>query len=164
MLSIQSVPEHPSPLIPQAQSLFRLYGDFLRATMACTGFVNFPRYDEETRTLPHPYTDHGGELLLALIDDQPAACIAYRDTAAFPEARTAEIKRLFVHPDHRGQGLARLLTEGALTRLTARHYTRAILDTDTQNMPAALALYTHFGFAEYAPRAGNIAFLTRKLP
>ena len=163
MLTIYPIPEH-SPLIAQAQLLFRLYGDFLRATQSCSGYVNFDRYAEEARTLPTPYTAHGGELLLALSGNDPAACIAYRHAPAFPEEKTVQIKRLFVHPDFRGQGLARRLTEEALTRITALRYTRAILDTDTANMPAAFALYTALGFAEYAPRQGSIAFLDRTLP
>ena len=157
MFTLHSVPESPpTPLQAHARALFTLYGAFLRRTQAC-GTFNFPRYEEETATLPTPYSAHNGEVLIALSDDKPAACIAYRATAADPQ--TAEIKRLFVAPTFRKQGLARALVAETLTRIAARPFTRIILDTDTVHMPGALALYQSFGFREYAPHEGNIAFL-----
>ncbi len=164
MLSIVTIPSPGDPLADHARSLFRHYGDFLRATQSC-GTFNFLRYDQETATLPAFYSDHNGEVLLAIdsaLDDAtPAACIVYRDTAANP--RTCEIKRLFVHPDYRGRGLARTLVAEAIARASARGYTHAILDTDIVNMPSALALYHSFGFREYGSRQGNIAFFERTL-
>jgi putative acetyltransferase len=137
-----------------AQSLFREYEAFLRATQSCG--TNYPVLDTEIATMPAAYADRNGEVLLAYADEQPAACIAYR---AINEPATCEIKRIFVRPEFRGQGLARLLFAEAIARATARCFTRVILDTDTGTMPAALKLYLDFGFREYAPRNGALAFL-----
>ncbi len=145
-----------------ARHLFALYGDFLRQTQAC-GTFDFTRYEEETRTLPIPYSDHNGEVLLALIEAEPAACIAYRSYTGDPTGLTCEIKRLFVTPTRRSLGLARKLVAEALARATAQPFNRIILDTDVVNMPGALALYRSFGFREYAPQQGNIAFLDLSL-
>ena len=159
MVAIHAVPPEPSPLAAAARRLFTCYGDFLRQTQAC-GTFNFPRYEEETRTLPAPYSNQNGEVLLAIVDAQPAACIAYRAYApAAVEDTTCEIKRLFVLPAHRNQGLARRLVAEVLTRAAAYPYRRIVLDTDIVHMPGALALYRSFGFREYAPQQGNIAFL-----
>ena len=153
-------PVNDDPARAAAQSIFREYALFLRATQSC-GTFNFPRFDEEIAALPSPYSDRHGEVLLASIDDVPAACIAYR--ATLDHSATCEIKRLCVHPRFRGRGLARTLVAEAISRATARGFTHAILDTDVINMPAAHALYLSFGFREYGSREGNIAFFERSL-
>jgi GNAT superfamily N-acetyltransferase len=138
-----------------AQSLFREYGQWLRTTKSCG--TNYPILDDEIASMPASYTTRNGEVLLALIDGQPAACIAYR---ALPDTPAeCEIKRLFVRPPFEHRGLARALVAEALARARARHFTRAILDTDTGTMPAAHALYLSLGFREYAPRQGSLAYL-----
>jgi putative acetyltransferase len=142
-----------------AQSLFREYGEWLRDTQSCG--TNYPILDAEIASMPAAYTTRNGEVLLAHIDDQAAACIAYR---ALPDTPTeCEIKRLYVRPAFQGRGLARALVAEAISRACARHYTRAILDTDTSTMPAAHALYLSLGFRECAPRDGALAFLDLNL-
>jgi putative acetyltransferase len=142
-----------------AQVLLREYGRWLRATQSCG--TNYPVLDTEIACMPATYTNRNGEVLLALLDGQPAACIAYR---ALPDTPTeCEIKRLYVRPAFQGRGLARALVAEALTRAGTRHFTRAILDTDTSTMPAAHALYLSLGFREYSRRDGALAFLDRNL-
>ena len=160
MHAIQSI--HPSDLqIHEARGLFEQYGDFLRITQP-VGSFDFDRFAQEIATLPAFYTDRGGELLIAQVEGHAIACIAYRTASDDPAA--CEIKRLFVLPGYRGQGVSRRLVAATIERAIVRGYTRAILDTDTANMPQALALYQSFGFHEYAPRQGALAFLHRPLP
>jgi putative acetyltransferase len=163
MLEILSVTPG-SPLVDPARQLFTAYRDFLE-TIASTHCFNFARYLEEIATLPAPYTDANGELLLALVDRNAAGCIAYRHAAADPKA-TCEIKRLFVTPAHRKQGIAHALITEAMQRARTRGYTRAILDTDIVSMPAAHATYVALGFTEYAPpgiHAPTLRFLERTI-
>jgi len=148
MLQIHSVRPHSADAT-HARTLFTHYGDFLKTIESAHSF-DFPRFAEEIATLPAPYTDRNGELLLASLSQAPVACIAFRHAAPEP-LTTCEIKRLFVLPTHRGQGIARALIAEALTHAHARHYTRAILDTDLASMPAAYATYLTLGFTEYAP-------------
>ena len=153
-----------SPLVPAARALFAGYRDFLE-TVESTHSFNFARYLEETATLPVAYTEANGELLLASVDAAPAGCIAYRRAAA-ELATTCEIKRLFIKPEHRKQGIARALIAEAMCRAQARGYTRAILDTDVVSMPAAYATYLALGFTEYTPpgkHAPSLRFLERHL-
>jgi GNAT superfamily N-acetyltransferase len=153
-----------SPLVDPARQLFAAYRDFLE-TIASTHCFNFPRYLEEIATLPTPYTAARGELLLALADKLPAGCIAYRHAASEPTT-TCEIKRLFVTPAHRKQGIAHTLITQAMHRARARGYNRAILDTDIISMPAAHATYVALGFTEYTPpgiHAPTLRFLERTL-
>jgi GNAT superfamily N-acetyltransferase len=164
MVDIFSV-QPESPWTQPARTLFAAYREFLE-TIESTHCFNFARYLEEIAALPAPYTDANGELLLAVVDSDAAACIAYRHAAPEPET-TCEIKRLFVQPTHRKQGLARLLIADSMRRAAARGFTRAILDTDIVSMPAAYATYRTFGFTEYAPTQGpnppSLRFLERRL-
>jgi GNAT superfamily N-acetyltransferase len=158
MTIIVSVPASPSdPLNVHARKLFRQYAQFLVETGSCGSHM--PRLAEETASLPEPYTSRGGGLLLALVDGQPAACIAFRTAGEDPSGQSCEIKRLFVLPECRGHGLARRLVAKALAQARARHFTRAILDTDADTMPAALALYLSLGFRPYQPQQENLSFL-----
>lgn len=158
MVRIEAVPNEASPLAESARDLFRKYYEFLLATRSCG--AHLPRLDEEIATLPTAYTSNNGEVLIATVDDQPAAAVAYRAVASDPqnEPHTCDIKRLFVHPDYRGLGLSRTLVTEVLSRARARSFTRAILDTDTTTMAAAHALYVALGFEEYK-RLDNLTYL-----
>jgi GNAT superfamily N-acetyltransferase len=161
MLRIHSV-QPGSPEVEPARTLFAHYRDFLE-TIASTHCFDFPRYTQEIATLPAAYTGANGELLVAFADSTPAACIAFR-TAPNEPVSTCEIKRLFVLPDYRGQGIARTLIAESLTRATTRGFTRAILDTDIISMPAAYATYLTLGFTEYTPtgsHAPSLRFLEK---
>jgi len=139
------------------KALVREYAAFLRAANAC-GTPDFVKFDEEIAALPEPYAGRGGEVLLLRVDGVAAGCIAYRAIAD-----GCEIKRLYVAPEFRSRGLARKLVVEAMTRATARGFTRAELDTDIGNMGEALRLYLSLGFREFKERAGNLAFLERTL-
>lgn len=79
---------------------------------------------------------HGG-FILARIAGEAAGCAAFRRI----DEHAAEVKRMFVAPAHRRQGVARrLLAE--IEQLIARHgYTIARLETGTLQ-DEAIALYT----------------------
>ena len=159
-------PYHPSmpviqlvnsePTLADARTLFSEYGKFLGATQAC-GYFSHPDFEREIATLPAPYTDHAGQILLRYVQGAAAACIAYRKNVLEGPA-TCEIKRLYVRPSYRGHGLARQLVADVLLRAGASNYNRIILDTDLAHMPGAFDLYTCFGFKEFGTRRGSIAF------
>ena len=160
MVAIVPVPASPhDPLLEQARELFRAYRAFLEETRSCG--THIPKLEQEIAELPLPYAGDGGDVLVALVDDKPAACVAYR--AVVDDASTCEIKRLFVRPGFRGLGLARQLVVTAIEQAKARGYMRAILDTDANTMPAALALYLSLGFREYTSPQGNLSFLALTL-
>jgi ribosomal protein S18 acetylase RimI-like enzyme len=167
MATIQSVSPQDSQARADAQFLFRQYGEFLRGTGSC-GYFDHGGFDhaafaEEIARLPGAYADQGGELLLARVDGFAAACIAYRaSNNAAPDG--CEIKRLYVAPSFRFQGLARKLVAEVLSRAAGRGFRRVILDTDVDNMPGAAELYESFGFKPSGPQKGSIAFFTRPLP
>lgn len=152
---------HSPPSIEDARALFEEYGRFLIATQSC-GFFSYSKFEQEIAALPAPYTQHQGQVLVAYVEKLPAGCVAYRNMA-LDDPSTCEIKRLYVRPTHRGQGLAHALVTETLTQMRAKNYTRVILDTDLDHMPGALALYQGFGFREYGIRQQSIAFFELSL-
>ncbi|MFJ2778303.1 GNAT family N-acetyltransferase [Kitasatospora sp. NPDC087315] len=83
-----------------------------------------------------------GQFLLARLGDGPAlACGGWR--ALSPS--TAEIKRMYVAPAARGQGLGRRILAALEQDLLGRGHTEVLLETGVHNT-AALALYTACGY------------------
>ncbi|MFE6688259.1 GNAT family N-acetyltransferase [Streptomyces sp. NPDC057743] len=87
-----------------------------------------------------------GELLVARRDGELAGCAGVR----LLDARTAELKQVFVRPGSRGRGAA-----GALMRAveaTARRLGAERIRLDTRlDLTEAVALYRRHGYAEIAP-------------
>jgi putative acetyltransferase len=127
-----------------ARNLFLEYGDSL-------GFNTcFGGYEQELATLPGDYAPPRGALLLARVDDAPAGCIALRPV----DSDTGEIKRLFVRPQFRRNGIGRTLAEQAIVLARAAGCRRVCLDT-LPTMPEARALYAALGFKRCAPYYDN---------
>ncbi|WP_129838062.1 GNAT family N-acetyltransferase [Streptomyces sp. RFCAC02] len=63
---------------------------------------------------------------------------------------TAEIKRMYVHPDARGQALGRQVLTHLEASAARAGATRVMLETGRENR-AALALYKSFGYRPIAP-------------
>jgi predicted GNAT family acetyltransferase len=61
------------------------------------------------------------------------------------------IANVAVHPDFRGQGIGRSLTEAALHNVRGQHYDAAWLQVRDDN-PVAIHLYQQMGFVEYTRR------------
>lgn len=62
-----------------------------------------------------------------------------------PEKGICELKKLFLHPDHRGSGLGKALTQKCLTFANAVGYQHCYLDT-LSSMKRAISIYEKFGF------------------
>ncbi len=103
----------------------------------------FQGFDRELAALPGDYGPPRGALLLA----PGIGCVALRPL----DARTAEIKRLYVRPAARGRGLGRALAAAAIARARELGYARVVLDTIADRMNEAVALYRSLGFVDTAP-------------
>lgn len=81
---------------------------------------------------------------LAVIDEEAiAACVALRRL----DATTGEIKRMWVSPGLRGQGVGAALLEAVEARAVELGYDTLRLDTH-EGLTAAVAMYTSHGYAE----------------
>ena len=104
----------------------------------------FQEIDAEIDGLPGKYAAaHGGVLLLALNDTQPAGCVALRAL----DAGVCEMKRLWVREAFRGAGLGELLARTILQRAAQLGYGVIRLDTLAQ-MNRAQRLYAQLGFRQ----------------
>jgi len=125
------------PQVEVVRELFREYA-------ASLGFpLDFQGFERELAELPGEYATPRGALLVAEVDGAPGGCAALRPL----DGDTAELKRLYVRPAHRGRGLGRRLTTAILAEARARGYQRVRLDT-VPGMEAAQALYRELGFRE----------------
>ncbi|SRR5216683_2559152 len=107
-----------------------------REQLATYGFA-----DDPAGTPPGEFGPQHGTFLVASAGGPAIACCGWR--AAGPG--TAEVKRLYVDPSARGQGLARHLMEALEQHARRCGKTRLILETGARSH-AALALFTSCGF------------------
>lgn len=127
-----------------AGSLFSEYAAALPFALDFQGFA------AELAELPGKYAPPGGTLLLLLVDDVPAGCVAVR-----PLTRdTCEMKRLYIRPAYRGKGWGRLLATAGCDAARRLGYRLMRLDT-APGMAAAISLYTNLGFKPIPPYCHN---------
>jgi ribosomal protein S18 acetylase RimI-like enzyme len=136
--------------IETVRGLFLKYAESLRFSL------HFQNFDRELAELPGEYAPPAGRLYLAAAADssQPpdlAGCVALRRAAE----GICEMKRLYVRPQFRGQGIGRALALRVLTAAREIGYERMRLDTIEPQMEQAVALYRSFGFREIAPYREN---------
>jgi ribosomal protein S18 acetylase RimI-like enzyme len=94
----------------------------------------FTAFEREVESLPDGY--------FAILLAGDVGCAALRELAP----GTAEMKRLYIRPGGRGQGLGRKLVEASLEYAKSHGYSTLRLDT-LETMPAAIALYRSMGFS-----------------
>lgn len=125
--------------------------NLLREYAASLGVdLSFQDFAEELAGLPDKYAPPGGALLLASADSAPVGCAAFRPLSE----RGCEMKRLYVRPAFRGQGIGRRLIQRVLTDAREAGYSQICLDT-LPSMREAQALYESFGFRDSAPYCHN---------
>jgi GNAT superfamily N-acetyltransferase len=113
--------------------------------------LSFQNIDDELKNFPASYASPDGAFIVAIDDDTDlAGCVGVRRFAD----GVGEVKRLYVRPAHRGQGLGRALALAAIERARALGYLCLRLDT-LATMHAARALYRELGFVAIPPYTEN---------
>jgi GNAT superfamily N-acetyltransferase len=96
--------------------------------------------------LPGECAPPAGAVLLAMTETQVAGCALLLPV----EDGIAEVRRLFVRPALRGQGIGRALMQAAIdTAQKAGHHTLRLETLEA--MHEAMALYRRLGFVEVPP-------------
>ena len=130
--------------IEEIRALFEEYAQSLGVDLS------FQDFGAELAGLPGAYAPPGGRLLLAVNGTRSVGCVGVRPLGD----GICEMKRLYVRPEARGQGLGRELTEAAIAFAKAAGYRAMRLDT-LPTMGAAQDLYRQLGFREVAPYRYN---------
>ena len=136
----------------RARTLFLEYASSL-------GFdLSFQNFQSEVANLPGEYSPPEGIILVAYEGTEIAGCVALRKL----EEGTWEMKRLYVRPHFRGEGIGKRLSTEIIEEARKRGYQRMRLDT-MPSMQNAIKLYRTLGFREidpyrYNPQPGALFF------
>lgn len=138
--------------------VFRAYAASLPIDLGYQGF------DDELASLPGKYAPPQGALLIARdANGEALGCVAMRP---LDEPGVCEMKRLYVAPAGRGQGLGKQLALAIIEAARAAGYREMRLDT-LASMQEARALYRSLGFVEigayYETPIENTVFMCLKL-
>ena len=131
--------------IAQVRELFLEYANSLGFSLC------FQSFDQELASLPGDYAPPEGRLILATSNRQPAGCGALHKL----DHDICEMKRLYVRPQFRGQGLGRELAKRIITEARHLGHKKLRLDTVEPMMKAAVAMYRQLGFREIPPYRPN---------
>jgi GNAT superfamily N-acetyltransferase len=104
----------------------------------------FPEDYDPARGLPALSVDLAppiGVFLVVHDDNEPVGCGALKTL----DTTTGEVKHMFVHPGHRGQGVGRLILETIEHHARQRAFHRLVLDT-SEYLTEAIALYQRAGY------------------
>ncbi|MFB6278866.1 MAG: N-acetyltransferase family protein [Salinibacter sp.] len=121
-----------------ARRLFRAYAERLDFDL------DFQDFEAEMEALPGPYAPPHGTILLAEVDGEAVGVVAVQP---LDDEGACEMKRLYVDPDVRRQGLGRALARGIIEAAQDLGYDVMRLDT-VASMTAARTLYRSLGFEE----------------
>jgi putative acetyltransferase len=155
-----SSPEKPMIAITDAASPSQLDAvrDLMRAFMAwhrerhtqdlhlIDAYFDAAALEEELATLPGTYSPPSGRLLLATHNNAPAGCVALRPL----DARYCEMKRMYVYPHMRGEGIGLALAQRVIEDARSSGYRAMRLDTSIRQAEAQ-ALYSRLGFDVIPP-------------
>ena len=121
-----------------ARHLFRAYAESLDFDL------DFQDFEAEMAALPGPYAPPDGAILLAEVSGEAVGVVALQP---LDDGGACEMKRLYVEPEHRGQGLGRALAEAIIAEARELGYDVMRLDTVASMIPAR-RLYRSLGFDE----------------
>jgi len=112
--------------------------------------LSFQDFQQEVESLSQHYSAPDGCFIVAGRDGAVIGCGALR---RFSES-TCEMKRLYVIPDCRGEGVGRMIVAALIERARALGYRSILLDT-LPTMSGAQTLYASFGFTRTSPYRFN---------
>ena len=137
--------QNADPCGPEATTCLAAYYQILTETI--------PALDPAMLPLPLPdadkYRPPNGAFLLATSGAMTLGCVSFRPLGP----NEAEAKRLWVHPDARGLGLARHLMTAIEDRARDMGYSRMKMDSNSA-LDNAIGLYRRMGWTDCAPYSG----------
>jgi putative acetyltransferase len=135
--------ESPQQL-EQIRALFSEYFQWIDQELKID--MGYQKLQQELQALPGYYAPPSGRLLLLQDQLQAVGCIALRPL----EDGACELKRMYVRPAYRGQGLGRALGERIISEARRAGYRLMRLDTASV-LVNAITLYSSLGFCTVDP-------------
>ena len=123
--------------LEHVRQFFRNYAAWLGVNL------DYQDFGEEMASLPGAYAAPAGRLFFATFEGRPAGCVGIRPTSD----GVCEMKRLYVEPEMRGNGIGRQLALAAIKAAKALGYRKVMMDT-LPAMRIAVKLYRELGFKE----------------
>ena len=112
--------------------------------------LGFQGFLDELESLSVMYGPPEGAMLLAQVDGTWVGCVGLR---RLPDGN-AEMKRMFVLPEHQGKGVGWALTREFIATARNLHYSAIRLDT-IPRLDRAIQLYEKAGFVSIGPYRHN---------
>jgi len=130
--------------LQQIKDLFREYYEFLAHDHGLD--ISYQGIEDELATMPGKFTAPKGRLIMAFKLEQPIGCAALRPI----DEQACELKRMYVLPQFRGQGVGKSLAKYLIQE--ARKIGYKIIRLDTGNfLTTAITLYEGLGFKQIPP-------------
>lgn len=103
-------------------------------------WVRYPKTQQNFE--PHNKVDQTARVVVAYKDEEPIGCGCFRPTR---EPETIEIKRMYVRPNTRGQGIAKLILQSLEQWAVQEGFSQSKLETGI-NQPEAIAVYKRLDY------------------
>ena len=123
----------------------KLFEEYAQIKGAESCFVSF---DKELNDLEGYYS--GGAILIGYEEEKPVACIAIKKINDI----TCEGKRLFIKPEYRGNGYARIMLKAMIEKASAIGFKEVVFTTKPDVMAVGYGLYKRMGFEELSNENG----------
>jgi putative acetyltransferase len=130
--------------LEQIKDLFRNYFQFLAHDHGLD--ISYQGIEDELANLSGKFAPPNGRLIMAITSEQAIGCAALRPI----DERVCELKRMFVLPQYRGQGVGKALAKDLIEDARTIGYERMRLDTGNF-LTAAIQLYESLGFRRIEP-------------
>ena len=97
----------------------------------------------------------GGAIMVGYEEGTPIACVAIRKI----NDRTCEGKRLFIKPEYRGKGYARIMIKAMTDKASEHGFREVVFTTKPDVMSVGYGLYKRMGFEELSEENGTVSMM-----
>ena len=132
----------------ETETIKNLFVEYSHIKGAESCFVSF---DKELNDLAGYYS--GGTILVGYEEDKPVACVAVRKISD----ETCEGKRLFIKPEYRGKGYARIMIKAMTDKASELGFKEVVFTTKPEVMTVGYGLYKRMGFEELSENNGIVS-------